>query len=158
MAGIYIHIPFCASKCVYCGFYSIASIRQKSDFLHALIDEIQLRKSYLNTETIHTIYFGGGTPSLLSTSEIVTILNALHSTFPLDQVREITLEANPEQLTPEYCRALRALGIQRLSIGIQSFQDPVLQFMGRRHNANEAIAAVRNAAEAGSQTLSIALT
>ena len=98
--------------------------------------------------SINTIYFGGGTPSLLSVSELGNILRLLSDYFDLSQVHEMTLEANPEQLTAEYCRGLRALGFNRLSIGVQSFQDPVLRFMGRRHTAEEAMKAVDNAAAA----------
>ena len=148
MAGIYLHIPFCSSKCVYCGFYSVANLRGKEAFLDALAKEIALRRDYLGGEPIHTIYFGGGTPSLLSIGELEEILRLLGDHFDLSQVHEMTLEANPEQLTAEYCCGLRALGFNRLSIGVQSFQDPVLRFMGRRHTADEALKAVGNAAAA----------
>ncbi len=154
---LYLHIPFCASKCVYCGFYSVASMHGKEAFLDALLQEIVLRKAYLRGAPVRTIYFGGGTPSLLTLTELERILDALHTSFALDDVKEVTLEANPEQLTPAYCQGLRALGINRLSIGVQSFQDPVLRFMGRRHSAEEAIKAVRNAAAARFDNLSLDL-
>lgn len=145
---IYLHIPFCKSKCVYCGFYSVANLRGKEAFLDALEKEIALRRDYLDCKPITTIYFGGGTPSLLSVSELENILCLLGDRFDLGQVAEMTLEANPEQLTAEYCQQLRALGFNRLSIGVQSFKDPVLRFMGRRHTAEEAMKAVNNAAAA----------
>ena len=157
MAGIYIHIPFCRSKCIYCGFYSVANIRQKEAFLAALKKEIGLRRAYLAGQSVRTLYFGGGTPSLLSSEEIACILQTLTDAFPVDRDAEITLEANPEQLTPPYCHQLRHLGINRLSIGVQSFQDPVLRFMGRRHTATQALEAVRNAAAAGFDNLSLDL-
>ena len=111
MAGIYIHIPFCRSKCIYCGFYSVANTRQKEAFLAALKREVVLRSTYLAGQSVRTLYFGGGTPSLLSGEEIADILQTLTDAFPVVRDAEITLEANPEQLTPDYCRTLRGLGI-----------------------------------------------
>ena len=157
MAGLYLHIPFCRSKCIYCGFYSVANLRQKEAFLTALKKEILLRRAYLAGQPVRTLYFGGGTPSLLTGDEIADILQTLTDTFPVERDAEITLEANPEQLTPDYCRTLRDLGVNRLSIGVQSFQDPVLRFMGRRHTAAQALEAVRNAAAAGIDNLSLDL-
>ncbi len=145
---IYLHIPFCKSKCVYCGFYSVANLRGKEAFWDALGKEMSLRRDYLGEKPVRTVYFGGGTPSLLSVSELENILRLLGDHFDLSQVHEMTLEANPEQLTAEYCQQLRALGFNRLSIGVQSFQDPVLRFMGRRHTSEEAMKAVDNAAAA----------
>lgn len=157
MAGIYIHVPFCKSKCVYCGFYSTLSTSKKQAYLDALTQEIRLRKDYLPDSQVQTIYFGGGTPSILAIEELATILQDLRATFVVDGNAEITLEANPEQLTLDYCQSLRTLGFNRLSIGIQSFQDHVLQFMGRRHTSAEAIRAVDNARQAGFTNLSIDL-
>lgn len=157
MAGLYLHIPFCLAKCVYCGFYSLVSLRSKRDFINALKTEIALRKEYLSGEIIRTLYFGGGTPSLLTLEEIAEILSSIHQHFHLEADAEITLEANPEQLTREYCQGLHNLGINRLSIGIQSFQDPVLKFMGRRHSSAEALSAIQNAAASGFSNLSIDL-
>ncbi len=146
MAGIYIHIPFCLSKCVYCGFYSVANLRGKGTFLDALEKELTLRQDYIVHKPITTVYFGGGTPNLLTIGELEGILRLLSEHFDLGAVHEMTIEANPELLTQEYCSGLRALGFNRLSIGVQSFQDPVLRFMGRRHTAEDALKAVRNAA------------
>lgn len=143
---LYLHVPFCKSKCVYCGFYSVANLHGKESFLDALRKEVRLRQDYLGKNPIRTVYFGGGTPSLLTLNELEDILRLLSDTFDLGNVQEFTIEANPEQLTPEYCARLRALGVNRLSIGVQSFQDPVLRFMGRRHTAEEALKAVDNAA------------
>ncbi len=157
MAGIYLHVPFCGSKCVYCGFYSVANTRQKDLYLDALHQEIDLRKGYLSGAPIRTIYFGGGTPSLLELSEIEKILQHLGKNFDLSKVEEITLEANPEQLSLGYCQALRQVGVNRLSIGVQSFQDHVLRFMGRRHTAAEAQEAIRNARAAGFSNISLDL-
>lgn len=157
MAGLYLHIPFCLSKCVYCGFYSVGNTKWKSLFLSALKEEIALRRDYLAGERIHTLYFGGGTPSLLEIREVEEILDNLSAHFNLTDLTEVTFEANPEQLTTAYCRGLRACGINRLSIGVQSFQDPVLRFMGRRHTAKQALDALENAAHAGFENLSIDL-
>lgn len=155
--GIYIHVPFCRSKCIYCGFYSVANTQQKETYLSALHQEIDLRANYIQGHVLRTVYFGGGTPSLLNSQELTDILAHLRQRFSFAYLEEITLEANPEQLTPEYCKSLRSLGINRLSIGVQSFQDHVLQFMGRKHTAKEAVCAVHNAQEAGFDNISIDL-
>lgn len=157
MSGLYIHVPFCHSKCIYCGFYSLVSTRNKSEYLSALKREMSLRSSYLPKNQIHTIYFGGGTPSLLTLEELKDVMNAITNHFQLVERPEITLEANPEQLTYGYCQGLRTLGINRLSIGVQSFQDPILKFMGRRHSSAEAVSAIRNAVSAGFDNISIDL-
>lgn len=157
MSGIYIHVPFCLSKCLYCGFYSVASTRNKDLYVNTLLEEIKLRRDYLSRSPIKTLYFGGGTPSLLSADELSQILRQLEQHHDCSGLQEMTLEANPEQLTPDYCKALRALGFNRLSIGVQSFQDHVLHFMGRRHTAQQAIRAVENAHTAGFNNISIDL-
>ena len=157
MAGIYIHIPFCKSKCIYCGFYSVRMPADRSAFLNALKKEMQLRNDYIDAVKYDTLYFGGGTPSLLDVTELADILDGIAQFFPLSKDAEITLEANPEQLTPQYCNDLRTLGINRLSIGIQSFSDEALRFMGRRHTAAEAVAAVNNAAAVGFGNISVDL-
>lgn len=157
MAGIYIHIPFCKSKCIYCGFYSVRMPADCSAYLNTLKKEMMSRKDYLNDVQFDTVYFGGGTPSLLSVNELADLLDGIAHCFPLSADAEITLEANPEQLTPQYCSELRRLGVNRLSIGIQSFYDEALQFMGRRHTASEAVAAVNNGAAAGFGNISVDL-
>ena len=157
MAGIYIHIPFCKSKCGYCGFYSLPSLKLKDKFLEALKAEIALRKDYLHGETISTIYFGGGTPSLLSIAEINSLLHLINTNFPVADNAEITLEANPDTLSLEYLQALRKLGINRLSIGIQSFFDNDLQYLGRKHDAHHAQQCIDWAKLAGFSNISIDL-
>lgn len=156
MAGLYLHVPFCRSKCVYCGFYSVANTDGKARYIRALEQEIVTQGDYLRGEPVRTLYFGGGTPSLLSPDELEHILALLQPLLG-HTVEEFTMEANPEQLTSDYCRALRALGVNRLSIGVQSFDDAVLRFMGRRHTAKQAAEAVHNAAAAGFDNLSIDL-
>ena len=157
MAGIYIHVPFCLSKCIYCGFYSVASTRDKELYVKTLLDEIRIRRDYLPHAPLQTLYFGGGTPSLLTADELSQIVRQVEHYYDTSNLTEITLEANPEQLTQDYCSTLRELGINRLSIGVQSFQEHVLQFMGRRHTAQQALDAVSNVRQAGFDNISIDL-
>ena len=157
MAGIYIHIPFCKSKCGYCGFYSLPSLKLKGQFLKALKDEVVQRKDYLHGETVSTIYFGGGTPSLLSVDEIREILHLINLHYPISENPEITIEANPDSLSLEYLRALRKTGINRLSIGIQSFFDNDLQYLSRRHDSHHAQQCLDWAKLVGFENISIDL-
>ena len=157
MAGIYIHIPFCKSKCGYCGFYSLPSLKLKDKFMEALKIEIEQRKDYLHGVAVGTIYFGGGTPSLLNVDEIRDLLKRIADHFDLVKNPEITLEANPDTLSPVYLEALRDIGINRLSIGIQSFFDNDLQYLGRKHNAEHARQCLVWAKQAGFDNLSIDL-
>ncbi len=154
-AGLYIHVPFCLSKCAYCSFYSIKSVNLIPDYLAALQKEI---KSYSGDfHSFDTIYFGGGTPSLLSPEQLAGIFSVIHKTYKIAADAEITLEANPGDISPEYLKALQSIGINRLNIGIQSFDDKLLQFLGRRHSAQEAIAAIEAARQAGFDNLGIDL-
>ena len=157
MAGIYIHIPFCKSKCGYCGFYSLPSLKLKDKFLKALKEEIVLRKDYLYHEPINTIYFGGGTPSLLSVDEIRELLRLINDTFDIIPDLEITLEANPDTLSLDYLQGLHRIGINRLSIGIQSFFDKDLQYLSRKHDSNHARQCLDWAKQAGFDNISIDL-
>ena len=157
MSGLYIHIPFCNSKCAYCGFYSVLSVKRKEAFLEALKQEIALRKDELHGEPVETVYFGGGTPSLLMVEEIGDLLRLLKDTFEVVAMPEITLEANPDTLSLAYLVALRKLGVNRLSIGIQSFFDNDLQYLSRRHDAQHAQQCVVWAKEAGFENISLDL-
>ena len=157
MPGIYIHIPFCNSKCAYCGFYSIPSLKLKERFLEALKMEIITRKDYLHDKIVNTIYFGGGTPSLLSITEIGGLLQLINKTYIVSKNPEITLEANPDTLSLDYLQGLRHLGVNRLSIGIQSFFDNDLRYLGRRHDAQHARQCLDWAKQAGFSNLSIDL-
>lgn len=123
MAGIYIHIPYCRKKCFYCDFYSITNFSKRDELIKSIISEIILRKNYLEEEIIETIYFGGGTPSILNNTEINKIYNTIKTNFTLSKDLEFTFEANPDDLTIEYLQKLNKTKINRLSIGIQSFQD-----------------------------------
>lgn len=157
MAGIYIHVPFCKQACHYCNFHFSTSLKSKNDFISALLEEITLQSSYLQGEHIDTIYFGGGTPSLLSTQEISLILDRLNSSFSINAGIEITLEANPDDLHPQKLAELKAAGINRLSIGIQSFFEEDLRWMNRAHNAAQSLACIEAAHKAGFHNLTIDL-
>lgn len=157
MAGIYIHIPFCKQSCHYCDFYFSTSLQNKDVFLSALKKEIVLQKTYLNNEEISTIYLGGGTPSLLSQKELLEIFDCLKENFQINKDVEITLEANPDDLTEEKIKELKTTSINRLSIGIQSFYDEDLKLMNRAHNSEEALKAVKFAQENGFKNITIDL-
>jgi len=137
MSGIYIHIPFCKQACYYCNFYFTTSLKKKTELLNCLIKEIELRKSELNNDIVETIYFGGGTPSILSTEEINKLIEAVYNNFDVVDHPEITLEANPDDLSEEKIKELSASKINRLSIGVQSFFERDLKLMNRAHNAEE---------------------
>ena len=159
MAGIYIHIPFCKQRCTYCDFYKeIGSTDNQVDtFTDTLIQEIQLRKSYLNGDNIGTVYFGGGTPSVLNFNQFRRIFDEIHHVFNVDNDAEVTMEANPDDLTDAYLETLSSLPFNRLSIGIQSFNNKHLKIINRRHDAQQAKNAVINARKHGFQNISIDL-
>ncbi|MBQ3735159.1 MAG: radical SAM family heme chaperone HemW [Bacteroidales bacterium] len=156
-SGLYVHIPFCKSKCVYCGFYSTVNQKNVDKYLSALEKEMALRKDEPAGKTFQTFYFGGGTPSLLQISQLQQIIDNLRQHFFIEDNAEMTIEANPEQLTLDYCKDLKQLGFNRISIGIQSFHDEILQFLGRKHTTKEALQAVENAHKAGFDNISIDL-
>lgn len=138
MAGIYIHIPFCKQACNYCDFHFSTSLKKKEELIACLIKEVELRKDELQNSTIETIYFGGGTPSLLSASEIEFLINSVYDNFNVVENPEITLEANPDDLSEEKIIELSKSPINRLSIGVQSFFEKDLKLMNRAHNSEEA--------------------
>ncbi|MBO5810397.1 MAG: radical SAM family heme chaperone HemW [Bacteroidales bacterium] len=139
MAGIYIHIPFCKSKCAYCNFFSLASESKIQDYVEALKKEIIARKTYLGNEIVKTIYFGGGTPSLLSVKNIEEIINLLNKNYEIVSSPETTLEINPDTIDREKMSSLKQIGINRMSVGIQSFHDDDLKYLGRRHDSRHAM-------------------
>jgi oxygen-independent coproporphyrinogen III oxidase len=157
MAGIYIHIPFCRKKCHYCDFYRTTSLRHSREYLEALLKEIEESSAFLNGESVGTIYFGGGTPSVLSPGEVNIILKQIDRRFSIDNDVEITIEANPDDLSPGYLSQLKKEGINRLSIGIQSLTDRDLKLMNRRHSAAGAVQAVEDAFQSGFSDISIDL-
>lgn len=154
MAGVYVHIPFCKSRCRYCDFYSTTMLERQSDYIAAICREWEIRKHKIGTD-IDTLYIGGGTPSAIS-ADLIAVVRELIIPSPMVD-NEITMEANPGDLSLEKLRQLRAIGINRLSIGIQSFNDRLLSLIGRRHTAAEAIEVVHLAREAGFENLSIDL-
>jgi oxygen-independent coproporphyrinogen III oxidase len=159
MAGIYIHIPFCKSACNYCNFHFSTSLRYKNEFVAALLNEIQLQhqNNYLGNQTVETIYFGGGTPSLLSKDELTAIMKALHEYYPVSPAAEITLEANPDDVNDEQLSNWLQLGINRLSIGIQSLFDEDLQWMNRAHTSAQAKEVISKARAAGFENFTVDL-
>jgi oxygen-independent coproporphyrinogen-3 oxidase len=157
MAGLYLHIPFCAQACHYCDFHFSTSLQYRSRLIEAMVMEVGLRKDYLKGEPIDTIYFGGGTPSLLTIQELKSLMNCLYANHVVSERPEVTLEANPDDLDREKLSGLRRLGINRLSIGIQSFDDDVLRFLNRAHDSSQALTAIDLARQTGFENISIDL-
>jgi oxygen-independent coproporphyrinogen-3 oxidase len=157
MSGIYLHIPFCRRKCHYCNFYSLASLKYKDRFLEALKEEIFLQKNYLESKPVESVYLGGGTPSILQVQEIHSILEELGKYFQLDKNCEITLEANPDDVDTDILKEYKLIGINRLSIGAQSFFDDDLEYLNRIHSGQAAEESVLRAKEAGFSNISIDL-
>ena len=157
MAGIYLHIPFCKQACHYCDFHFSTSLNNKKELLEAIRKEIALRKTYLEGEVIKTIYLGGGTPSLLNEDEIKSLFEKLYDNYQIESGAEVTLEANPDDLTKVKLKGFLNSGINRLSIGVQSFFDEDLAFMNRAHNAQQAISSIKQSQDSGIENISIDL-
>lgn len=157
MSGIYIHIPFCKTPCNYCNFHFSTSLNMKDEFIDALISEIKMQNIYLGLEKIDTIYFGGGTPSLLEKTDLEKIFNAIQKNYSLEKDIEITLEANPDDISKEKLKIWKQFGINRLSIGTQSFLEKDLLFMKRAHNSEQAKKSILLASEFGFDNITIDL-
>jgi oxygen-independent coproporphyrinogen-3 oxidase len=157
MAGIYLHIPFCRQACHYCDFHFSTNTEIKGELIRAMAEEISLRRNYLGGDIINTIYFGGGTPSLLDAEELSLILESIRKNNPVSTDAEITLETNPDDLTEKKLNEFKAMQINRLSIGIQSFDDHILRYLNRIHSSRTAIHAVESARMAGFENISIDL-
>lgn len=157
MAGIYLHIPFCKQRCTYCDFYKEIAPEHIDELVNSIITELRLRKDYLHGQNISTIYFGGGTPSILNFNQFKKIFDEIFHLFEVNIKAEITMEANPDDLTETYLQSLSPLPFNRISIGIQSFDDEFLKKINRRHNSQQAIDAIRNARNAGFANISIDL-
>ena len=153
--GLYIHIPFCISKCHYCNFYSVTSLDLVSGFLESLFKEIRMYRDRF--EMFDTLYIGGGTPSLLQTGQIKELLKRVRESFTLPSDSEITMEANPGDLNPTYLESLLETGINRLNIGVQSFDNSILSFLGRRHSKEDAVHAIENSRSAGLENIGLDL-
>jgi oxygen-independent coproporphyrinogen-3 oxidase len=158
MAGIYLHIPFCKQQCTYCNFHFSTSLKGKDDMVVAIMRELELQRDHLKGAAIETIYFGGGTPSLLTADEIKRITETIEKNYPVAHIKEFTLEANPDDLTPQYLKELRDTMVNRFSIGVQSFKEADLRYMNRAHNVQQADYAIKAAQDAGFSKLTIDLS
>lgn len=156
MAGIYIHIPFCKSRCIYCGFYSTTLLDMRKEYVNAVCREMELRKDYIR-EQFSTIYFGGGTPSLLDENDMDKLFLYINKVYNVDSNAEITMECNPDDITPEFADMISRLPINRVSMGAQTFSDRRLSLLHRRHNAGEVKNAVTLLRKAGIRNISIDL-
>ena len=160
MAGVYIHVPFCRQACHYCNFYFTTSPGNKDKFIAALLREIELSKDYLEGDRIETLSFGGGTPSILSIAELSSIVRKLESQYDLSGLKEFTLEANPDDLSAEKIKKLaelQSMGLNRFSIGVQSFFDEDLKYMNRAHDSEEALSCIKRVQDAGFENITIDL-
>lgn len=157
MSGIYLHIPFCKQACNYCDFHFSTSLQRKEELVKNMLTELELRKDYLVDKNINTIYFGGGTPSLLSERELASLLEKIHLLFNVHAKVEMTLECNPDDLSNQKLQEFKNLAINRLSIGLQSFNEEELQWMNRAHTAIESESSVKRAQDKGFENITIDL-
>ena len=155
MAAIYFHIPFCKRLCGYCDFYRSVKLKYIPQVVEMMHSELEAEQNFLHDKTIRTIYFGGGTPSLLAPSEIERFIEQVRSLFDCSELEEVTIEVNPDDITPEYVAELRKTSVNRISMGVQSLDDRCLQFMGRRHSAEQAVEAVKMLQAAGYDNISV---
>lgn len=152
MAGIYIHIPFCKQACHYCDFHFSTNQNGKNEMLQSIISELQAESNYLKESKVNTIYIGGGTPSLLSPQEVDSILNTIYKKYNTD-IQELTFEVNPDDVSKDYIQALKKIGVNRLSLGIQSFDEEVLKYLNRAHNEKQAIQSLEMIQNIGYESL-----
>lgn len=156
-AGLYLHIPFCKQACVYCNFHFSVSQKNKKELISALLSELEMQRDYLSHIPLSTIYFGGGTPSLLTADEINLLLETIYKFYPINHLAECTLEANPDDLSKAYLKSLKTTLVNRLSIGVQSFMESDLAYMKRAHTAQQADYSIKAAQDAGFMNLSVDL-
>lgn len=157
MAGIYFHIPFCKTRCSYCDFYSTTDKNKVPELIKAEIKEIELRSNYLSNETIETIYFGGGTPSLISQGNIEKLINTIYKNFKVEANPEITIEVNPDDINSTKIKSYANIGVNRISVGLQSFNNDILSFINRRHDVAKSINAIEIIKNAGFKNISVDL-
>jgi oxygen-independent coproporphyrinogen-3 oxidase len=157
MAGLYLHIPFCKQACHYCDFFFSTNQQFRQGVVQAMARELVLQRHYPGDEVLQTLYFGGGTPSLMTAAELQTLMDTIAANFTVAECAEMTLEANPDDLTPKKLEDFRRAGINRLSIGIQSFDDEVLTFFNRSHNSADAVRGMKNARAQGYENISLDL-
>ena len=156
MPGIYIHIPFCRSRCIYCGFYSTTLLGLRQQYIKALCKEMQLRKDYIHG-TFNTVYIGGGTPSILDADELETLYQYIYKVFPVSPNAEVTMECNPDDVTPDFAETVSRLPVNRISMGAQTFSNKRLSLLRRRHDADDVSRAVNLLRETGIKNISIDL-
>ncbi|MBI5538432.1 MAG: radical SAM family heme chaperone HemW [Bacteroidia bacterium] len=157
MAGIYFHIPFCKTRCSYCDFFSSVSEADITKIIAAEIKELDIKKNYIGDETVETIYFGGGTPSFIAEKNIEQLLNAVYKNYKVCDSPEITIEVNPDDIKTEKAKSFASFGINRISMGTQSFNDSILNFLNRRHNSEQAIESIDVLKQTGFNNISIDL-
>ena len=158
MAALYVHIPFCQSRCIYCGFYSTTQMEQRQRYVEALGRELQLRSDYLGSEPVRTVYIGGGTPSTLTEAQLSTLISHLRDfTDGFRHVEEFTVECNPDDISDDLARLLRQSGVNRVSMGAQTFNDHRLRFLRRRHLAADIAVAMQRLRQAGIDNIIIDL-
>ncbi|NMC36694.1 MAG: radical SAM family heme chaperone HemW [Bacteroidales bacterium] len=157
MAGVYIHIPFCKKLCSYCDFYHVMTLSDNQDFIEAVVMESEQRKEYVGNEIISSIYLGGGTPSVLSVSQLGRILDSIRSNYSVDEDCETTIEINPDDADYEYLAGLKDLNINRISLGVQSWNDNILKLLNRRHDSGQAAVALERTFRAGFENVTIDL-
>jgi len=157
MAGIYIHVPFCRKACLYCDFHFSTNLDNKKKLVDAICTEIKKRKDYLENKPVNSIYFGGGTPSLLSLEELAQVLSTVNTNFVVSEKAEVTFELNPEDAEINYLREIKKLGVNRLSVGLQSFNEEELKWMNRAHNAQQNFDCIKIAQQVGFDNISIDL-
>jgi len=157
LAGIYIHIPFCKKRCHYCDFYSVVNLSYIDSYFEAIIKELYVRRSFFNKKNVDSIYIGGGTPSIVPLKKISDLLENIKNYYFISDSSEITIEVNPEDTSVEYYKDLKKVGINRLSIGVQSFDDEFLKFLNRRNDGKKSIESIENAIEAGFENINIDL-
>ena len=157
MAGIYFHIPFCKTRCNYCDFYSTTDKNKVPELIKAELKEVDLRKNYLSNEVIETIYFGGGTPSLISPGNIEKLINTVYKNFKIDANLEITIEVNPDDINSNKIKLYNKIGVNRISVGLQSFNNEILSFINRRHDAAKSLKAIEIIKNAGYKNISVDL-
>ena len=155
MASLYFHIPFCKRLCGYCDFYRSVKLKYMPEVVESMRVELNAERDFLHDKRVRTIYFGGGTPSLLAPSDIERFVQQAKQLFDCSQLDEVTIEVNPDDITPEYIAELRKTSVNRISIGVQSLDDDCLQFMGRRHSAAQAVEAVKMLQAAGYDNISV---
>ena len=156
MSGIYIHIPFCKQSCNYCDFHFSTSLKHKADLIKALVKEIEQKKSDLQGE-VQTIYLGGGTPSLLEVDELKIIIEGIYKNYSVNNKIEFTLECNPDDLTKEKLKGFMLAGVNRLSIGVQSFNNDELKFFNRAHNSSQAESSIKQSQDVGIENITVDL-